>query len=190
MKRADYRDKETFEKDILFSTKVEEFWMKVWLGQIADKYDKIEYEDYGTDNTGVVTKYASTKADYKVLLYKNKKKETKLLDVKWGPIYGKATFKVAPLQKYIRDNASILLFYNIGYKPLKKPKDYKLEQHLELLRKNFDNIRYTIIKPDTIKRLLEDYPNEKVWYMGNKLSIIIPKEDFYKYWRSNKIKDI
>lgn len=188
MKRADFRDADTFKKDILFSTQIEEFWIKIYLKQIINKYDRIEYENYGTDNTGVVTKYASTKADYKVVLYKNKKKETRLLDVKWGPTKSKATFKVSPLKKYISSGSSILLFYNIGRKALKKPVDYDLPQHIQLIQDNIHDIRYTIINPDKIKTLLENYPHEKIWYMGNKLSIVIPESDFYKYWRGKRIE--
>jgi len=189
MKRADYRDTETFRKDILFSTKLEEFWIKLYIKQIVDKYDKIEYEDYGTDNTGLVTKYATSKADYKLFLFKNKKKIVQKLDVKWGPTKGKATFKVSSLRSYISDNSDILLFYNVGRLSLKKPINYNLKQHIQLIQDNIKHIRYTIIRSSTIKDLLDKYPHEKVWYMGNKLAITIPETDFYNFWRGKKIHE-
>jgi hypothetical protein len=189
MKRVDYRDADTFKKDILFSTKLEKFWIKVYLKQICNKYDKIEYEDYGTDNTGKVTKYATSKADYKIYLFKNKKKIIQKLDVKWGPSKGKVTFKVNSLQNYIKDGSDILLFYNIGRVSLKKPMNYKLNQHIELINQNIKNIRYTIIKTSTMKDILDKYPHEKVWYMGNKLAVTIPECDFYNFWRGKKINE-
>lgn len=187
MNRLDYRNLETFKKDIYFSTKLEEFWFKLYLRQICHKYDAIEYEDSGTDNSGKYTKRATKKADYTVHLHKNGSVGTIKLDIKWAPTFGKATFKVSNLKSYIADGSNILLFYNIGPAALRKPGDYNIKVHIDKILSRLEEIRYGIIIPNEMQKMLDTYPHKKNFYMGHKICVEVPYVDFSKYFTESEI---
>ena len=188
MNRLDYRTLDTFKKDILFSTKLEEFWFKLYLCQITSIYDKIEYENTGTDNKGKYQRVANKNADYTIYLTKLGKTVTRKIDIKWAPTPGKATFKVDNLKHYIKDDTNILLFYNTGDKRLIKRKDYDLTKHIEEINKVIKNIKYGIIAPYKMEKILKNYEHKKNYYMGNKVCVEIPSSDFSKYFDECDIK--
>lgn len=188
MNRLDFRTLETFKKDILFSTQLEEFWFKLYLTQILPHYDLVEYENTGTDNTGAYKKRASKDPDYTVHLTKGEITHSRKLDIKWAPTSGKATFKVNNLKHYIKNDINILLFYNIGEKRFNKRKDYDLKAHLDILKKNINNIRYGVIIPAMMEDILKTYEHKINYYMGNKMCVVVPSKDFNKYFQETEIK--
>jgi len=186
--RLDYRNLDQFKKDIYFSTKLEEFWFKLYLKQICSRYDAIEYDNTGTDNSGTYQRVATKAADYTIHLTKSGATASIKLDIKWAPTAGKATFKVKNLEHYIKDDIKILLFYNIGDKRLNKPKDHNIKTHIERITENLENIRYSIILPPQMQQMLNTYKHKISYYMGNKMCIEVPSEDFGKYFKGNVIK--
>lgn len=188
MNRLDYRDLNTFKKDILFSTKLEEFWFKLYIKQIALMYDKIEYEDSGTDNTGEFQTKATNNADYTIYLHNKNNIIIRKLDIKWAPTKGKATFKVKNLNHYIKDNINILLFYNTGLTRLIKPKNYNIQQHICKIQNNLHNIKYGIITTSSMKTILNTYEQRKNWNMGNRLSVEIPSNNFSNHFEEKQVK--
>src|SRR5688572_22270451 len=147
MHRKDFRSTETFKKDIKFSTNLESFWWSVFMNQVEKHFNfsSVSYESYGVDNTGELVKKSNHNADYKLCFEHDNKKHEILMEIKFAPSGTKSTFKVADLQAYIKQNAHILLFYNIGNKDLKKPKNYELTEHINKIVSEFNNIRYGVI---------------------------------------------
>lgn len=181
--RRDYRSLETFKKDITFGTKLESFWFNLFLKELkSDKgIELLSYEDYGVNNRGEYLDYANGNADYKIH-YKTQNKEYNLLvEIKFCPTFGKATFKTKNLQAYIQQKASILLIYNIGKVDLRQPKDYNLQKHIELISDNIEDIRWGLISYESLGNILLTYPITKPFYMGKKECVILPYEDFKKY---------
>lgn len=180
--RRDHRSLETFKKDIAFGTKLETFWFQIFLEQLRldNNVELISYEDYGADNRGQYLKKANSNADYKIH-YKTQGREYQLLlEVKFCPTRGKATFKVSNLTEYIKQRATILLIYNVGMVDLRQPKDYDLQRHMKLIKENIDDIRWGLISYESLSEMLT-YPITQPYYMGKKDCVIIPYSDFNKF---------
>lgn len=186
MQRKDYRSDEQFAQDIMFSTKIEGFLWKIFCKRILKDYNYIS-EDYGTDNSGKIVQKSSSKADYRLKISINNIDYDLLLEIKFGTNSSKITFKVRDLQAYIKQKANILLFYNTGPEDLKKPKNYNLTEHYTKIINNIHYIKYALLSGDTMEKMLDSYPHNKVYYMGNKLSIIIPSSDFSKFFEGKQL---
>lgn len=186
MQRKDYRSHEQFAQDIMFTTKIETFLWKIFCKRILKDYDFVS-EDYGTDNSGKIVTRSSSKADYRLKITIDNIKYDLLLEIKFGTNSSKLTFKIQDLESYIKQNANILLFYNTGPEDLKKPKDYNLTEHYNKIINNINHIKYALLSGEIMKKMLESYPHEKVYYMGNKLSIIVPSSDFSKFFEGKQL---
>lgn len=186
MSRKDYRTNQQFEQDIYFSTKIEGFLWKTFCERVLKNNTYIT-ENYGVDNSGKVVAKSSSNADYRLKLTIDNTLYDLLLEIKFGPNSNKLTFKVQDLKAYITQNANILLFYNTGKVNLKKPQNYNIEEHIKLIENNLKYIKYTILSPDILQTILDTYVHEKIYYMGNKLSIIVPAIDYSKLFTERQL---
>lgn len=180
MNRFDKRNLDEFKKDIKFGTKIEKLLIQLFEKEMILNGYKIDIEDYGTDNDGEYQSKPNTKADYKIHFQIAKEVYSFITDVKFCPTKGKATFKVADLQNYIRQNASMLLIYNNSSVSLKKPKNHDLTLHTIKIIQNIKNLSWGFINTESIKLMLDSYPHKPIPYMGNKLGIVVPEQDFKK----------
>ena len=183
MSRFDHRSVDTFKKDIKFGTMLEKYFFHRWT-EIAGIKDG-EWADNGCGNDGeFIAKGNTAGADYKV--------NNTPLEVKWVPTAGKFTLKENDLKAYIKEGADILFIYNTGRANLKKPKDYNIERHVELIEANTSDIRWGIMKAEQVKRLYDNAKENNlfkpIYYMGNKSGIVIKAQDFHKYFTERNWK--
>lgn len=185
MHRKDYRSKQQFINDIYFTTKVESFLWNKFCNNILVGHE-FTWKNNGTDNSGKFVEKSNSNADYLLNIKIGDKYEKFLLEIKFAPSNNKATFKVLDLEAYIKQNAHILLFYNTGKNNLKKTNS-SIEEHIQFLEKHIKYIKYALISPDNIKKMLNSYQKEKIYYMGNKECIIVPSIDFDKYFTGKSL---
>jgi len=176
--RRDHRSVEQFKKDIKFYTQIEQFWFKIFLDQLRKEVKLVSFNDHGVDNTGAYCKKANGNADYSIIYDINGKKYNMLVEIKWCPT-NKATFKVNNLKSYIKQEASIVLFYNISDLNF-KTKEYDVEKHTKLLSDNLDKFKWGLIHPDKMELMLQE-PIEYPYWMGSKPSVIFKDKEIEKY---------
>jgi len=177
--RFDNRSVSTFKKDIMFGTMLEKYFFERWL-EIAKTIDpNLTWEDNGCGNDGeFIAKGNTAGADYKV--------NNVPLELKWVPTAGKFTLKENDLKAYIREGANILFIYNTGNAKLRKPKDYDLDRHIELIEQNESDIRWGIMRGCGVHELY-NYAKETdlfrpINYMGGKSAVVLKSKDFNKYF--------
>tara|TARA_A100001515_G_C4539816_1_gene199825 strand:- start:95 stop:694 length:600 start_codon:yes stop_codon:yes gene_type:complete len=188
--RFDNRSVSTFKKDIKFGTQLESYFFNKWLEVCVD--DICHWNHNGCGNDGeFIAKGNTSGADYMVsgtLLVKPYTQEVTNhpLEIKWVPTAGKFTLKENDLKSYVRERASILFIYNTGSAKLKKPSDYNLEKHINLIEANASDIRYGIMWWQEVKNLYEFTKEEglfrPIYYMGNKSGVVLKSKDFDKYF--------
>ena len=119
--RFDHRSKDTFKKDIKFSTMLEKYFFNKWLDIVKDS-DTIRvssWDDNGCGNDGeFIAKGNTAGADYKISgTISNEGLDAQLadepLEIKWVPTAGKFTLKEGDLKAYIREGASILFILSL-----------------------------------------------------------------------------
>lgn len=179
MSRMDNRDLETFKKDIKFSTLLEKFWMDSLVTTI--KKDplviKAEYFNNGIDNSGEYVEKSNRNADYNLLVATLSGDIYNTLEVKFAPTKGKITFKYNDLKDYVKQKAYIYLIYNDGSISLKKPKDYNVDKHIQMILNHINYVKYTMLPPDKIDYFIKYNDPVKIPYMGFKMGYILtPKE--------------
>lgn len=180
--RFDNRSVSTFKKDIMFSTMLEKYFFNNWVSNVNHVYTDLGYhvdtwENNGCGNDGEFIANGNTSgADYKV--------NDVPLEVKWVPTAGKLTLKMNDMRAYSEEKAAILFIYNTGKVNLRKPKDYDLERHIELIEQNQSDIRWGVISSDNVEHCHKEWLNEykPIPYMGNKYGKIIESKDFNKYF--------
>jgi len=177
--RFDNRSVSTFKKDIKFGTMLEKYFFHQWLETAKTRDPKLSWENNGCGNDGeFIAKGNTAGADYKV--------NDVPLEIKWVPTAGKFTLKENDLKAYIREGADILFIYNTGSANLRKPKDYDLDRHIELIEANASYIRWGIMQSSDVKRLYDDAKENNlfkpIYYMGNKSGIVLKSKDFHKYF--------
>ena len=196
-KRFDNRTKSTFKKDIKFGTMMETYFFDKWVHSCDNRDDISIYNcrDNGIGNDGeyVETGTNTSGADYMVDYFDSEYGFANLpLEVKWVPTAGKFTLKVNDLKAYIKEKAAILFIYNsvnCGTN-LRKPKDYNLENYIELIESKANQIKWGIMWPDTVDLFLQtnmDIGNiQKIPYMGGKPGIILKQKNFHKWFKEQK----
>tara|TARA_Y100000385_G_scaffold279334_1_gene328875 strand:- start:802 stop:1368 length:567 start_codon:yes stop_codon:yes gene_type:complete len=183
--RFDNRSVNTFKKDIKFGTMLEKYFFHQWLEVATSTLMILSWEDNGCGNDGEFIASGNTAgADYKV--------NDVPLEIKWVPTAGKFTLKENDLKAYIREGADILFIYNTGKSKLRKPKDYDLPKHIELIEENETDIRWGIMQGSDVKRLYE-YAKENnlfrpINYMGGKSAVVLKSKDFHKYFMEREWK--
>ncbi len=177
--RFDNRSVSTFKKDIKFGTMLEKYFFHKWLEIAKTRDPKIKWEDNGCGNDGeFIAKGNTAGADYKV--------NNVPLEIKWVPTAGKFTLKENDLKAYIREGADILFIYNTGNANLRKPKDYDLDRHIQLVESEGQQIRWGVMQSSDVKKLY-DYAKENdlfrpINYMGGKSGVVLKSKDFHKYF--------
>jgi len=191
-KRFDNRSKDTFKKDISFGTAIEKYFWTGFLDQL-DKYN-VSYEnasDNGVGNDGeyVETGTNTAGADYIIDIKNGDNWNRNVpMEVKWVPTAGKLTLKKADLQSYVREGAAILFIYNSvrDIVDLRKPKDYNLDAHIKRIEYKKHDIKWGVMFPHRVKKVLETAHFEPIPYMGNKIGVIIKQRDFDTWFKTNK----
>ena len=196
--RFDYRDSNTFKKDIKFSTMLEKYFFHEWLDRVEsrDLLDVSSWDNNGCDNNGeFIAKGNTAGADYKISgSIKGQGLDAKLVDepleIKWVPTSGKFTLKQNDLKAYVKESASILFIYNsvkCGTN-MKKPKDYDLEKHIKLIESKKDQIKWGIMWSPRVKKLynhsVKNNLFKPIYYMGGKQAIVLKQSDFSKWFTS------
>lgn len=179
MSRMDNRDLETFKRDIKFSTLLEKFWMDSLVTTL--KKDpivvKAEYFNNGIDNSGEYVEKANKNADYNLLVATSEGDTYDTLEVKFAPTKGKITFKHNDLLSYVKQKAHIYLIYNDGSVSLKKPKDYNIDRHIQMILNHIHYVKFTMLTPEKIQNFIKCNDPVKIPYMGFKMGYILtPKE--------------
>jgi len=198
--RFDNRSKDTFKKDIKFSTMLEKYFFNKWL-DIVENSDTITvsfWSDNGCGNDGeFIAKGNTAGADYKISgclggqgLDAELKDEP--LEIKWVPTAGKFTLKENDLKAYVKEEANILFIYNSVRcgTDMRKPKDYDFDKHLRLIESKADQIKWGIMWSPRVK---EFYNNAKekalfkpISYMGGKYGVVLKQQDFSKWFVEEK----
>tara|TARA_Y100001973_G_scaffold95089_1_gene147983 strand:- start:1676 stop:2287 length:612 start_codon:yes stop_codon:yes gene_type:complete len=194
--RFDYRSKDTFKKDIKFSTRLEKYFFNKWLSIVENSSSVYvsDWSDNGCGNDGeFIAKGNTAGADYKISgLVKGVGLDAVLtdepLEIKWVPTAGKFTLKENDLKAYVKEEASILFIYNsvrCGTN-MRKPRDYDFDKHVRLIESKADQIKWGIMWSPRVK---EFYNNAKekslfkpIHYMGGKYGVVLNQQDFSEWF--------
>jgi len=166
--RIDNRSIKQFKKDILCRTLKEKFLLELFIQECIYLGNTIQVEDYGIDNTGKFVEKATTKPDYKICI----DGKVGLYEIKSSKSSNICTFKVHNLKKYVEYNANILLFYGTG----------DVENDVGNLDE--ENIRWAILTPSIIKKMLKNKKSYIEKMFGNKMCIQLRCEEFDDYFDS------
>tara|TARA_R110002096_G_scaffold358898_1_gene552017 strand:+ start:1250 stop:1840 length:591 start_codon:yes stop_codon:yes gene_type:complete len=192
-KRFDNRTKSTFKKDIKFGTMVEKYFFDKWVSICNSRNDIVlsNVRDNGVGNDGEYVETGTNTAGADFMVDIDAVKDLPL-EMKWVPTAGKFTLKVNDLKAYIKEDAAILFIYNsvnCGTN-LKKPKDYNLENYIELIESKANQLKWGIMWPDTVDVFLQtnmDMGNiQKIPYMGGKPGIILKQQDFDLWFKQEQ----
>jgi hypothetical protein len=165
--RRDIRSIEQFKADILNKTSIECILLNKWIEEMKGYGHTVEIEDFGIDNTGKFVPLSDNRPDY--CLYIDGK--SYLYEIKQNTYSHRNSFKVYDLERYIEEQARILLFYGI-----------EAEGRIN------DNTRWAIIQPESMTAMLRlpHIDSDSKW--GFKPIVIIQSKDFDKYFVSRKFK--
>jgi hypothetical protein len=163
--RKDNRSTKKFKKDIENRTSKEKFLVEYFIDRMEVMGYDITVINNGIDNTGKMLKKVSSRADYRIII----NGVEGLYDIKCGPVKSKCIFKTHNLKQYVKNNASILLFYNTGFID-KPPHPIK------------DEAKCAIIRPKKIQKMLNDHKSYREFTFGNKECIKILEKNFNKYY--------
>lgn len=185
--RFDHRSKDTFKKDIKFGTLLEKYFFNKWLDVAWNQgFDIHSHSSNGIDNDGEYIEEGvnTAGADYKVSMsYQNQHCDNLPVEVKWVPTSGKLTLKRNDLKAYSKEGAAVLFILNMGSSKLKKPVDYDLHNHIKKIESSEKDIRWGIMMPEKIDKILSLHERfEPIWYMGNKIGIIIKEQEYNKFF--------
>ncbi len=185
--RFDHRSKDTFKKDIKFGTLLEKYFFNKWLDVAWNQgFDIHSHSSNGIDNDGEYIEEGvnTAGADYKVSMsYQNQHCDNLPVEVKWVPTSGKLTLKRNDLKAYSKEGAAVLFILNMGSSKLKKPADYDLQNHIKKIESSEKDIRWGIMMPEKIDKILSLHERfEPIWYMGNKIGIIIKEQEYNKFF--------
>lgn len=167
--RKDVRSVEQFVTDIDFATNRERMLLDYWVDTQHKMGSSVSYENTGVDNTGKFIEGNTTNfPDYRVIYNGSQS----LVEIKANEYKHRNTFKVADLKTYIKLDADIFLFYNLGKGNVNLGK----------------GALFAIIKAEDQVRILEDIPSvksDRTW--GYKPVVILREKDYSNYFLSNPI---
>jgi len=193
--RFDNRTKDTFKRDIKFTTLLENYWWNAWLDQLDDGVVE-NPRDNGCGNGGEFIASGNTAgADFMAdIKYDFRKRSDLPIEMKWVPTAGKFTLKENDLKAYIREGAAILFIYNsvrCGV-DLRKPKDHDLDKHLVRIeaKVNAGEIKWGIMFPDKVEEFYNYAKVERlikpIYYMGNKPGVVMVQSEFDNWFIQEK----
>jgi hypothetical protein len=182
-RRFDGRSVDKFTEDIKFGTDMETFWMQIWVKEMKlwPEFELLSVGDYGTDNSGGLVAKPTSNADYYIKYRRHTEFYEHPLEVKWAPTSGKATFKIKDLHAYIKQNSAILLIFNTHKDTLKQVAKTSIYTHQDRILGYLPYIKWAMIHPEGIRRILNDHTHEPIPYMGHKMGLIVDPVDFHKY---------
>lgn len=189
-RRFDFRSKETFQRDIKFSTLLEGYFFDQWTKRVHNTSDYIleHYGDNGVNNSGefIDSGQSTIGADFIVTMSKGEDRYENLpLEMKWVPTAGKFTLKKNDLKAYAKENAAILFIYNTkncGI-DMRKPKDYNLDNHILRIENKSKDIKWGIMFPEVVEKILGLTNRFRpIQYMGMKQGIQIKSSEFNSFF--------
>lgn len=191
-RRFDSRDENTFRKDIYFSTMLEKYWWNKWLDHTSHR-DDISVEnprDNGCGNDGeFIPSGVTAGADYMAdLNYLGETVKDCPIEIKWVPTPGKITLKEGDMKAYMKENAYILFIYNFSNNhDLRKPIDYKLDQHIRRIEDRMRHIKWGLMSCDSLKKLYDHCIRfdkfKPIQYMGFKMGIVLGSESYGAWFK-------
>ena len=197
--RFDNRSKNTFKKDIKFSTMLEKYFFNKWL-DIVENSDTINVSSWGDNGCGndgeFIAKGNTAGADYKISgLLSGSEVNAELtdepLEIKWVPTAGKFTLKENDLKAYVREKASILFVYSSVRcsEDLRIPKkDYNLSKHIKKieLKAEKGEIKWGIMWSPKVKQFYNYAKDNNLFrpinYMGGKQGVVLQQKDFNNWF--------
>jgi hypothetical protein len=158
-----------------------EAWGEMML--TAKNFKSLVIRNTGADNTGRVLIEGSTdKPDYEIEYTTHLvtpglgKKRKRSLEVKFTGQSHKLTYKVKDLENYIKSDSLVLTIISEGMIGPNGDPDSNLPLYIDDSR-----LRWFILNPAVITKLLKCLPVNNRYEMGNKPCIQLTKTDFDKY---------
>lgn len=172
--RYDFRSKDDFIRDIKRSTLIERWLLDLYINHMRSHNIIITYENTGTDNSGEYTNKATYAPDYNLTFTTGRAIYNVLTEIKTSPIGNdkRSTFKTASLEATIKNQVSLLIFYNIATKSENFKEDTDLTKVLA-----------TWVSPESQAAWLKEYPSKsRGRLMGGKPCIEIPAKDYSRWF--------
>ena len=188
-KRFDNRSKETFKKDIYFGTAVESHWWGKLLVE-AERCNGFGFNNHFSHGCGNDGRYLETGtntggADYWAEGWVFDQSFAHGIEVKWVSSPGRITLKKADVQCYLREGSGLFIIQNVSNDAnLRKPKDHDIKKYLSRLDKACadSKIVWSLMLADNFAAMMDEFHNYRpIKYMGNKLGVVIPDDDWIRY---------
>lgn len=188
-KRFDNRSKETFKKDIYFGTAVESHWWDKLLVE-AERCNGFGFNNHFSNGCGNDGRYLETGtntggADYWAEGWVFDQSFAHGIEVKWVSSPGRITLKKADVACYLKEGSGLFIIQNISNDAnLRKPKDHDIKKYLSRLDKACadSKIVWSLMLADNFAAMMDEFNNYRpIKYMGNKLGVVIPDDDWIRY---------
>lgn len=188
-KRFDNRSKETFKKDIYFGTAVESHWWDKLLVE-AERCNGFGFNNHFSNGCGNDGRYLETGtntggADYWAEGWVFDQSFAHGIEVKWVSSPGRITLKKADVACYLKEGSGLFIIQNISNDAnLRKPKDHDIQKYLSRLDKACvdGKIVWSLMLADNFAAMMDEFNNYRpIKYMGNKLGVVIPDDDWIRY---------
>jgi len=188
-KRFDNRSKETFKKDIYLGTAVESHWWNKLLVE-AERCNGFGFNNHFSHGCGNDGRYLETGtntggADYWAEGWVFDQSFAHGIEVKWVSSPGRITLKKADVACYLREGSGLFIIQNVSNDAnLRKPKDHDIKKYLSRLDKACadSKIVWSLMLADNFAAMMDEFNNYRpIKYMGNKLGVVIPDDDWIRY---------
>ena len=188
-KRFDNRSKETFKKDIYFGTAVESYWWNKLLveAERQNGFGFVSHRSNGCGNDGRYLKTGTNTggADYWAEGWVFDQPFAHGIEVKWVSSPGRITLKKADVDCYLREGSGLFIIQNVSNDAnLRKPKDHDIQKYLSRLDKACvdGKIVWSLMLANNFACMMDEFNNYRpIKYMGNKLGVVIPDDDWIRY---------
>ena len=188
-KRFDNRSKETFKKDIYFGTAVESYWWNKLLveAERQNGFGFVSHRSNGCGNDGRYLKTGTNTggADYWAEGWVFDQPFAHGIEVKWVSSPGRITLKKADVDCYLREGSGLFIIQNVSNDAnLRKPKDHDIQKYLSRLDKACVDCKivWSLMLADNFAAMMDEFNNYRpIKYMGNKLGVVIPDDDWIRY---------
>jgi len=186
MGRLDNRTIEQFKSHIEFTTAIEGKLMEAWSSSSNSGCEW--YIDNGIDNGGGYIPDGVDTSDVDFIAKINGLEVP--LEMKFVPTAGKFTLKTNDMRNYIKKNATVLLIFNLSERSLKVPADLDIKKHWKRIGDTWKSgeLKWALVGPVTLQEMYENEEHHHIPYMGNKMGIVVGKNNYSKYFRLRSFK--
>ena len=189
-KRFDNRSKAVFKKDIYFGTAVEGYWWEHLLVE-AERCNGFGFNKYKNNGCGNDGRYLKTGtntggADYWADGWVFNQPFAHGIEVKWVSSPGRITLKKADVECYLKEGSGLYIIQNINRSlDLRRPKgNHDIKKYLSSLDKACvdGKIVWSLMLAGNFAAMMDEFKNYRpIKYMGNKLGVVIPDDDWIRY---------